>query len=249
MFPQLSVPQPPGSLTMEQSIQSMMATLSALNNKIDFFMKEMSELKSRVETAENDVKHAYKEIYALKDQVNTFDQRDRALVIRIFGLPPSTDEKESVDSAKFAAKNVYDRILRPILSHAKDKALIPTLPGLDKVIAEAFRLKPRNSAIAKPPPIVVKLTNSAIKSAIFRAKKESLPQPTPHEIDSGLRRFHLAEDLTPASYNFLMELRGHEKVERAWTVDGEIRFTKKGDSTSFVHKVKSIFEGLDCLFT
>ena len=245
---QPAVSQPLPTMSMEQSIQAIMNSISTLNTKMDFFMKEVTDLKARVATVEADVKNAYGEIFTLKETVNRFEQRDKALVIRIFGLPLSGDEKDGPDPAKAAAKNAYDRILRPILTHAKEKAIIPSLPGLDKVVTEAFRVRSRTSNITKPPPIVVKLTSSAIKIAIFRAKRDSLPQPSQVEMDAGLRRFHLAEDLTSATFNFLFDLRAHAKVERAWTVDGEIRYTKKDDSTNYVYKVKSIFDGIDILF-
>ena len=87
-----------------------------------------------------------------------------------------------------------------------------------------------------------------MKTASFRAKKEALPFPTEEEKTAGLKRFMLAEDLTPASFNFLRELREDSRVERAWTVDGRIRYTRVGDKDSYVHKITSIFDPIDSIF-
>jgi hypothetical protein len=44
-----------------------------------------------------------------------------------------------------------------------------------------------------------------------------------------------------------MNIRGHARVERAWTTEGQLRFTLKGDSSSYVHKVKSVFDSIDSI--
>ncbi len=131
---------------------------------------------------------------------------------------------------------------------AKEKAIIPTVPVLSNVVTDAFRLRPRNTSAATanlPPPILIRLASPAIKLAIFKAKKDSLPSPTETEKQAGTKRFHLAEDLTTASYNFLMDLREDSRVERAWSTDGQVRFTIAGDRSNFVHKVKSVFATID----
>ena len=83
---------------------------------------------------------------------------------------------------------------------------------------------------------------------MFRAKKDALPYPSDGEKATGIKRFLLAEDLTPATFNFLRELREDSRVERAWTVDGRIRYTRVGDKDNFVHKISSIFDPIDSIF-
>jgi hypothetical protein len=196
-------------------------------------------VKERVAEVEGDLKNAFTEIYSLKDQVNNLEQRERALTIRVFGLPTSSDEA--------ASKVAYDRILRPILIAAKENSLVTSVPTIANVISEAYRLKPKPNAPARPPPLVVKLVSHSIKVAIFKSKKNATPKPSQAEIDSGITRFHLAEDLTPDTYEFLLTLRQHEKIERAWTTDGQVRYIKKNDSTGFVHKVKSIYDNINTM--
>jgi len=236
----------PQQLPVDQ-FQAIMANFNLMNNKMDTFMSEMKVVHTRLDTCEADVKNCFAELYAVKEQLNHLEQRDRALTIRVFNLPVSEDEKNTTDpSGKVTAKLVYDRILKPVMNHAKEKALIATVPTLPNCITECFRLRPRNSTPARPTPVIVKLASSVLKSAIFRAKNDSLPAPTEAERTAGIRRFHLSEDLTPASFTCLMNLRASDKIERAWSVSGEIRFTIKGD-TNQVRKVKSVFDPISMI--
>jgi hypothetical protein len=215
-----------------------------MNTKLDVVISDINTIKQRVHTIEEDSKEAFSEIYKLKDQLNVVEQKGRSLVVRIFGLPMSEDEKDGPDPAKASAKQAYDRILKPLLEHAKKKIIISTVPTVQNVIVEAFRLKSRTTSNS-PAPLLVKLTSPAIKTAIFKAKKEALPQPTTEERNANFKRFNLAEDLTPATYSFLKNLREHDKVERAWTTDGEVRYIIKGDKENFVHKAKSPFVNIN----
>jgi len=234
-------------MQMQQQMQQMLSSNTLLHAKMDSIMAEMNSVKARVSEVESDMKAAFTEIYTLKDKCNHFEQKERSLTIRIFSVPMSPDEKDSTDPGKAAAKTAYDRILKPILTAAKDKALITSVPTIANVIADAYRVKPKNSTAAKPTALVIKLVSHSLKLAIFKSKKDSSPQPTAAETELGIRRFHIAEDLTSDAYDLLYSLREHQKVERAWTTDGQIRFVKKGDSTNFVHKVKSVFESPDTI--
>jgi hypothetical protein len=158
----------------------------------------------------------------------------------------SEDEKHGVDKATY--KVAYDRILKPLLANAKEKVIIPTVPAVANVIHDAFRIKSK-SASDRPAPILVRLASPAIKTAIFKAKKDALPQPTDEEKKAGFKRFHMVEDLTPATYTFLQQLREHDKIERAWTTDGVVRYTLKGDKDNFVYKAKSSFENINRLLS
>jgi hypothetical protein len=189
--------------------------------------------------------------------LNAIEQKDRSLAVRIFGLPLSEEEKDSIDqsvtSNTAAAKTAYDKMLKPILSNARDMKLIATLPQMQNVIAEAFRLPDKKntssgstSTTKRPPPILVKLVSSSIKMAIFKAKS-AMPEPNEAEKSAGVRRYHIAEDLTPATFNFLMDIRANSAVERAWTTEGQIRFTLANDRTSYVHKVKSVFDSVEAV--
>jgi hypothetical protein len=232
--------------TIEQSLQYLIANSNATNAKLDVALNKLEAIANRVDNIESDVKHAFAEIFELKDKINNIEQKERSLAIRIFGLPTSSDEKDSIDNS--TAKHVYDRILRPILIHAKDQKLINSVPQLQNVINEAFRLPYKKSSSSsfspKHPPILVKLATTQIKIAILKSKSAT-PEPTETEKSTGTRHFHIAEDLTPSTFNLLMDLRTNPAVEKAWTTEGQVRYTLKDDRSSYVHKVKSVFEPID----
>jgi hypothetical protein len=242
----------PSMSSIEQSLQYLIANSNATNAKLDIALNKLESIGARMDNVETDVKHAFSEIFELKDKINSIEQKDRSLAIRVFGLSISEDERESSDQTNATAKLVYDKIVRPILIHARDQKLIPTLPQYQNAISEAFRLPSKKSSTAsstsssssRPPPILVKLASSQIKIAIFKSKS-ALPEPSEAEKAAGTKRYHLAEDLTPATFNLLMDLRNNSAVERAWTTEGQVRYTLKDDRTSYVHKVKSVFEPID----
>jgi hypothetical protein len=172
----------------------------------------------------------------------------RALCIRIINLPVVDDEVNGPDSAAATAKLAYDRVLRPLLTAAKTKGKISSVPNVSNVISRAYRLaRPSNSS--PPPPIIVHLVSPNIKSILFIMKKEAMPRLSDAERAQFQKRLLLTEDLTPPTFAFLKQLKGNERVSRAWTVEGQIRFIKEGDSDNIIHKVRSVFNTVNSLFT
>ncbi len=186
MFPSVSMPSgnssfshSPQPLTnsIEQSLAYLVSNSHVTNQKLDAALAELKSTTSRVGQCEVDVKAAFQEIFDLKDRVNSLEQKDRSLAIRVFGLPLCDEEKDP-EQPTATAKLVYERILKPILAHAcKDLRLLSTTPQLQNAITEAFRLSKRSStsnSTARPPPILIRLVSSQVKTAIFKLKKRSL---------------------------------------------------------------------------
>ena len=97
-----------------------------------------------------------------------------------------------------------------------------------------------------PPPVIIKFLSSAPRLAIFKNKKLSMPKPNESEVALGIKRFIITEDLTTATYRKYQEILQHERVSRAWTIDGVIYFVPVGDGKS-VKKVKSVFEDTESI--
>jgi hypothetical protein len=181
--------------------------------------------------------------------VNLREQQARNLTVRILGLPVTEDEVNGPYAAASTAKMAYDRIIRPILSSAKTKGKISTLPALQNTVSKAYRTsKPTSASANPPPPIILHLTSSNIKTAIFSARKDALPKPTDAEKAAGMKNFLLVEDLTPPTFAFLKLLKEDKRVDRAWTVDGQIKYIKAGDTENIIRKVCSIYNSIDSLF-
>lgn len=255
-----SIQQP--DLNIQQSLQFLINNVTSINNtlatslpainaKVDSFISEINTVKQLVSTNQEDIKVVFSEVfelkdqlYTLKDQLNAINQEKRLLCVRIFGLPLSEDEIDGPDPAKATVKQAYDRVIKPLLAAAKDRSAIPSVPKNPlEVIKEAFRLR-SNPNSRSPPPILLKFSNENYKTASFKSKRDHMPSPSETEKNAGYRRFDMVEDLTPDNRSCLMELREHASVARAWTTSGEIRFTIKGDTTSFVHKVKSPYDSI-----
>ena len=203
----------------------------------------LTQEKAKVSALETVVGDLTKELRTLQDTVNSREQSSRSLMLRIVGLPSSEDEVNSPDPDKFLAKKIYETILQPILTGAKSKSLIKSVPTLSNTILKAYRVGKFGPKPSPSSPIIVTLTDPSIKVAIFKAKKQFLPLPS----EPGAKRYLLAEDLTFPTFSKLKELRDHKDVDRAWTVEGRIRYTLLEDKDKFVHKLPSSYSDVSSL--
>jgi len=233
-----------------------MDTSSALSSdqKLDFLIssvmtlqKDFSEMKcalAKVATLEaknlaleKTIINLSTEVKQLKEQFNTREQQLRSNSVRLFNFPGSNNE------TGLAAK-VYDKVLKPILAAAKAKGEIATLPQVGTAIEEVFRVGKFAAGPGKPPPpVLIKFTSPDLRLAILRNKRVSMPPPT----DSS-KKFIITEDLTTPTYRKLQEIREHENVARAWTMNGSIWFVPAGENQS-AKKVKSIYDDISTIVT
>jgi hypothetical protein len=95
--------------------------------------------------------------------------------------------------------------------------------------------------MASPPPIIITLISSNVKIAILTNKKGNIPLPPP----GGSKRISLNEDLTADTFSLLKSLREDKRVDRAWSVDGNIKYIRANDSDNIIHRVKSVYDPLD----
>jgi hypothetical protein len=239
---------PAPNATMEENIRFLIQAAVNTNKQLIETKSLLSSNQKRLTTAEAKINKLETEVKHLKETSNHREQLHRALCVRIINLPVTDDEINGPDPAAAAAKTAYDRVIRPLLTAAKAKNKISSVPTLPNVISKAFRLA-KPTAASPPPPILIHLASSTIKSVIFIMKKEAMPRLSDAEGAQSQKRLLLTEDLTPPTFAFLKQLKSDERVSRAWTVEGQIRFIKEGDTDNIVHKVRSIFNPLDSLFS
>jgi hypothetical protein len=239
---------PAADASLEDNIRFLIQ--AAVNTHLQFQETKalLTSNQTRITKVEKDVTQLSSEIKQLKELVNHREQQARSLSVRIINLPVSDDEIDGPDPSAAAAKQAYERIIRPILVSAKSKSKISSVPAIQNAIVKAYRLS-KPSARLPPPPVVIQLVSANIKTAIFTSKKDSMPVLSDQDKALGFRRVLLTEDLTPPTFAFLKLLKNDDRVSRAWTVEGQIRFIKAGDSDNFVHKVKSVYNSIDSLFT
>jgi hypothetical protein len=238
---------PAPNASMEENIRFLIQSAVNTNQQLAETKALLTSNQTRLTAAESKINRLESEVKHLKEAVNHREQLARALCIRVINLPVADDEVNGPDPAAATAKLVYERVIRPLLTAAKTKAKISSVPTLPNVISKAFRVaKPISSA--PPPPIIVHLLSPTIKSIIFIMKKEAMPRLSDAERAQFQRRLLLSEDLTPPTFAFLKLLKGDERVNRAWTVEGQVRFIKEGDPNNIVHKVRSVYNTVDSLF-
>ena len=234
----------------QPSIESLEAKIDRLQAKVD----ELSDMQVKVVKLEEanvslsqQVALLNKEVMLLKEKENNRDQMSRGNSVRLFGL--SISEEEKVDGGKSLIKRVYDQIVKPVLAAAKTNKQIDSLPQLSNAIEDAYRIRPGMSKptisgqpLPLPPPIIVKFANPAVRLAFLRNKRANLPNPSVDESAAGTRRYTVVEDLTGTNYKKLRELADSSEVDKAWSVDGRLRFIITGDKT--VRRVKSVFDSV-----
>ena len=120
----------PGDLSLEEKVNHIFNMV----NKIDVSLGEQQERLTKVET---DVNLLSKEVYSLKNIVNSHEQERRSSTIRITGLPLTAEEKKSRSTADLKQR-VFDRILGPILSVAYDNDLLDVQPTVENTIVTCY---------------------------------------------------------------------------------------------------------------
>ena len=256
-------------MSLEEKIAAMMASLekkldthtAGLEKKIDNLTalhletrelaitnsKEIVIVKKKLDSISVESCNMRKELDLLKDTVNKREQETRELSVRVLGLFVSEDEKKSAESNKYAIKQVYDRIFKPILTAARAKGLLDSVPQFNNCIEDGYRMGKGvtdEKGNLLPPPLVVRLKSMAVKVALFTCKRDALPKPSEAEMAAGIRKLLLVENLTLPTLHKLKEVRGDPRVEKVWTTEGIIRFTVTGKPT-VVRKLTSVYKSLD----
>jgi hypothetical protein len=233
---------PTGS-TIDQKLDVLMASMATLlkgQETITHLVTKVNTIEAKVNSHDGDIAGLKKEICLLKESVNTSDLEARSCAIRIFNYP-------MIEGETLLSNKIYDRIVKPILQAAKEDGEIPTVPTVHNVIEAAFRVgRPTFHPDGKPkapPPVLVRFVNKRLRLATLIYKKHA-PPTNDSERALGCRRFVLVEDLSPATYKKLREVSGDDRVERAWTAGGQIRFVLKGEDKS-IRLVKSPFDSVD----
>ena len=236
----------------DQKLDMLLAAVGALlegQAKIEKLTSTVGTLEAKVASQEVTIINMQKEMKKMKEQLNDSDQQSRGQYIRLFNFPLAEDDN-SADLGRALASRVYDRVLKPIIVAAKAKNEIATVPQCTNVIEDIYRVgKPTTrDGVLRPPPIIIKLCSKQLRLAILKNKKASIPSPTTQERAAGIKRFVLVEDLTPPTYKKLTELLGDDRVEKAWSVEGRLRFVLMGNDKG-VKKVKSVFDSVDQIVT
>jgi hypothetical protein len=239
---------PPADATMETNIRYLIQFAVESQKQSQETQQLLISNQMRIDATDATVTALKSEVKQLKETVNANEQQKKSLSLRLLGLPPSEEELNGPDVNAATAKIAYDKVIRPILTSAKAKGKIASVPSLANTIVKAFRTaklspsQPNNS-----PPIIITVISSNVKIAIMSNKKGNIPIPTPSDRNNGAKHISLNEDLTADTFSLLKTLREDKRVGRAWTVDGSIKFIRANDTENIIHRVKSIYDSIDTI--
>ncbi len=239
-----------------KNLDAMERKIDDLSTRLDSISTTVTSLQSTVDTHTSDIAQLRSEIKTLKTSQQVREQRLRASTIRLFNYPYFAGE--SLDNFKALTAKVYDRVIRPTLVAAKSAGDVGSVQQQQNVVESCFRVYPRghsgaagdaaNDGATGPStpsgPIIIRLSNTAIKSTIMKHRK-SIPPPSDGERRDGVRRFVLVEDLTPEAYGLLKALQQDTRTEKVWSSHGQLFYTVPG--VPGYKRVRNIFDSIDTI--
>ena len=240
---------------MQKQFTEVNGTLKGIRDDLGTVKEQVTKLEGKVKTLEEDKELMQRDLDELRDEVsyvksglNDREQYSRSWSLRISGLQVPREETERLGRDRGVMKYVYDRLLKPILSAAKAKGDIETVPGAYHLLLEnghhVFTRQGRQGGVRggegvataegdgrahQIPQIIVRFCSRHMRNVVLRNKKASTPAPSTSEVAQGVKRYGIFEDLTGINHRLLKEALGHDKVLKAWTMDGRLRFVTKAD--------------------
>ena len=231
-------------IALKKTLEESVAFLTSLINKnCDELIGKISELqviKVELDVTKKVVKEQSAEIFTLKSKVNQFEQQERLCSLRIFGLSIPAEDEEALGINRAVIKNVYARIIKPILTVAKAKNAIAAVPQADTALISGYRVGvPKKGGKTSPLPCVITFNHKETRDLVMRHKRGIIPAPTSQEREAGVKRLVIVEDLTPDTHRKLKEMVEHDSFAKVWTINGAIRFTLAEDPEGAIGKVDS----------
>ena len=184
---------------------------------------------------------------------NAREQYCRNWSLRFFGLNVDQGDIDDLGLDVACMVTVFNRIVKPVLKHA-DKKILPAVPAWFDVlenghfVGKAQKSK-KNPSVYLPKPIIIRFTKRWQRNLFLRLKKDYMPSPTELEMEAGVERFSATADLTTRNYKFVKLLGDDARVDKVWTLDGQIKFTLVQDlqKKKYVHTVPCILDPVDTI--
>ena len=126
-------------------------------------------------------------------------------------------------------KHTYENIFKPILEVALEKGDIDRVPRQEELLeyGHVLPLSPKSSATTEP--IIIRFFSRVHRTAVMKNKKAFFDNQLARtrRTQSTRRGVLIVEDLTAANLKKLMELKKDPEVDKAWTMNGKIKFVMK----------------------
>lgn len=129
---------------------------------------------------------------------------------------------------------------------AKAAGDLGSVPQQQNVMESCFRAYQQSepSPGDTPSPVIVRLVNRNFKVAVLKNRR-AITAANPGE--AGSKRVIVVEDLTQPAHKLLKELQGDSRVEKVWSVNGQIHYSRVG--VAGYKKVKNIFDSIDTILS
>ena len=214
------------------------ASLISLQTSISDVKEELGHIQFTVNNHEDRLLALERDMVEQKIMANQQQQQLRSLTLRLMNFPEVIGEKE--DNYAALRARVYEVVLKPLLTAAKAAKEITSVPQMATVIDSCFRPFNASATSSKGPPhVIIKVTSKPLKLAILRQKKNMVKLTTSPDGD---KRFILVEDLTQDTHKVLTALSKSKAVDKVWTIDGTIKFTREGQIGT--RTVRSVYDPL-----
>ena len=118
-----------------------------LLTKLKYRDEKVAKLEKQLESLIKDMKY-------IKGSLNGREQYARGWSVRVFGLHVGAEEEKKLGKDRAVMKKAYDKIIKPILTEAKAKGEIETVPtAWYNVLENGHKLKPlkRPLLVHRPP--------------------------------------------------------------------------------------------------
>ena len=134
---------------IQSSLRQLIAAAAVTNNKLEAVERRLENL----EELQRRISSISREVDSIKEKQNDIEQESKAYLVRINGLSVSDTEMEDLGYEKAIMKKAYDKVIKPILTAAKNNGVIESSTSWSRAhwSAGASRI---SRAEPSPPPCV-----------------------------------------------------------------------------------------------
>lgn len=228
---------------LKKLVTGLQKTIENKDVALTTLVNEMKEVREELKGVKEELSSAKKELGDCKKRDNDREQYARCWSVRVFGLEVTKEEEDAYGKDAAVMRKAYNKIFKPVLTAAKNKGACESIPGWQNLLSNGHKVgKPYlKNGIMQPPACIVRFSSRYMRNVFLRHKKENMPSPSEDEKKAGVSKFSVTEDLTKANYDMLQKLIKEESVDKAWTIDGNIRFVTVGDKST-TRRVRSPFD-------
>lgn len=211
-----------------EKVEGLETKIDQLTTKLDAMNAENIKLKQTIEE--------------LQVGLDAVERHQRSWSVRVLNIPLTTEEERD---PRHTMEKVYSVLFQPILEGARESGEIREVPSCEQLLETAHVL-PGRPGSSKP--VIVRFTKRGFKSLCFRYRKNYAPTACARgDPDRERQSYPFFDDLTRTAAHKLAEIKASDRVQSAWTINGQIRYKLKDSNT--VKKVKSVFDSLETILS